>query len=103
MYVSSKGMKSTGLEDEVHVSREANRGGGQKSKQLPKIPRICKVPNMLHPIGRPPPTNDHRPGDSSASRHFSEAPERPLLVFQVLAMNLQHPDSSVCWEGAGMW
>lgn len=29
MYVSSKGMKSTGLEDEVHVSREANRGGAE--------------------------------------------------------------------------
>lgn len=52
MYVSSNGMKSMGLEDEVHVSREA-KWGGQKSKQLPKIPRICKVPNMLHPVGRP--------------------------------------------------
>lgn len=52
-------MRSTGLADQVHVSREANQmWGGQKSKHhLPKIPQICKVPNMLHPIGSPSPHN----------------------------------------------
>lgn len=33
-------------------------GGGQESKQhLPKIPRICKVPSMLHWRGSPSPNN----------------------------------------------
>lgn len=103
MCVSYKGMQSMKLKDQVHISREEDRA--QKSKQQPQIPLLCKVTNMFHPFGSP---SSHK---WSSLQRFLVHPDILVgssrgITFSFLSACSEFttlPDSSVRWEGAGMW
>ena len=100
VYVSEKGMTGMRLEDQIHIFRDENRG--QKSKQQqPQIPRTCSH-SVLRSRGQPfLPQRTVIAVTPRASQHVREARERSLCVFRG-SWICTIPDSSVCWEGAGL-